>query len=371
MKKSEIAFLVVVSAMLLGVFLIPIIGDHHKENWEVFKDEYCEVEWDSEMWTISEELSKDLKTTAVTFTTKEDPLLCNVAFLAVPPESMTGEVWLNQIFDTVNQQFECNNKSLNFSKTGEQTTTTMKFDYKNGNIYTTIKGVAQSNQQGVVLGLATINTDKPSPRLLEEIDRMQASAKVHTAPQNDEMLDPEGLFRTYHLKMTDESMCEVYAFREGETENTDTSLVSVLPGVTSRYWLTNAPRNVEKWMEQYTAQDMKELEGIGCVNVGLSEADSTEDKSSAMALVKYLDKAGSKKEQGEEKTAGEEKPEGELGEEPKAKTNSLRIYKVLKLTEEQALCWVLDVHLDECDSETENTAIQMMIREGVEITVAG
>lgn len=416
-----------------------------------YSDSYCSFEYDSSMWTVTDDYGENLKTTAVTLEYTKDPMLCNIAFLALPANTLTGEEWLAQVYATVDAEFGCLNKNLTFTKNDDRTTTTLTFEYPNGDIRTSIKGIAQHNDNGVIIGLATINTDAPDQKMLDSLDSMCMSARVNASPSNEDMLDPDGKFTMHSLILSDETAVQVYTFRNGMNSVNNSNAISTYEGLTSEYWLEDYVGDCTERMDQLIAAEVDQLKSVNMLDITPESTETDESGMMVLGQVWYdapviskaaeqtsssepnssFESASSSKPDSSSEPASSSEPDSsselnsssdpassssledvvsgiadsllvESSESSSTTASSsiaasgsstesssvpetsdvpestdvqtrphMRIYKVSRVSETQILVWRLDVNMMETTSDSSSASIDLMVREGVQITIEG
>ena len=220
--------------VLIGVFIFISLNGNEKPEPN-FDDGYSTLYYNVEKWIPGEDLSSELQTTAISFQWKDNPEVCEVAFFALPPESLTGEAWLNQVYDAADQQFGALNKQLQHSSDSGRGVTTLEFQYQNGTEVTSMYGKAFTNDNGVIIGLATINTPTVSSTLRKDMLGLIDSVSLYTVPKftEDKSAGMEGIHMIpMEINGTTESC---YVFTNGQTDVGETEIQSVLGGVSIWY----------------------------------------------------------------------------------------------------------------------------------------
>lgn len=417
-----------VSLCVVCTLILSITGCGAPKSAPVqYSDSYCSFEYDSSMWTVIDDYGENLKTTAVTLEYTKDPMLCNIAFLALPANTLTGEEWLAQVYATVDAEFGCLNKNLTFTKNDDRTTTTLTFEYPNGDIRTSIKGIAQHNDNGVIIGLATINTDAPDQKMLDSLDSMCMSARVNASPSNEDMLDPDGKFTMHSLILSDETAVQVYTFRNGMNSVNNSNAISTYEGLTSEYWLEDYVGDCTERMDRLITAEVDQLKSANMLDITPESTETDESGMMVLGQVWYdapvISKAAGSTSSSELASSSESKSSSEptssssledvvsgiadslLMESSESSSTSesssipassssmesssvpetsdvsestdvqtrphMRIYKVSRVSETQILVWRLDVNMMETTSDSSSASIDLMVREGVQITIEG
>lgn len=392
--KAKICMTKVAVGMLVGSI---ILTGCSSEKLVQYNDTYCSLTYDTNAWKITEDYGESLNTTALTLEYKDDPSLCNVAFLAYPPDILTGEGWLNTVYSQVDEQFGCNNKTLSHTKNGDSTVTEMAFDYQNGDIITKMLGIAQTNDYGIVAALATINSNKDTTRLVNDIRKMCNTVNLKESPKNGDMLTPESSLAIKYLTLSDDSQCEVYSFRDGETEERPGYCSSVTDGLTSEYWIINSEEEltqeslVQSFMDYY-AKEQQRFKDEGAFPVEADPVDATSVADSVYGKIVYYQSVGpvpgceviekftdasdysvDSSESGSiANSSAEESSSSSAGgdDSPGLYKGYMILYRSTRLNSYDTLMWKLTMDADACTTESSNAAMELMSREGVQVTLS-